>query len=431
MLKELPVEQIQVSLDRQRREFNQKGIEDLATSIQDKGLMHPIVLRSDGCTLVAGERRLRALQLLHERGALIRCDGYVVSLYHIPYTLVGDLSPFQLEEAELEENLKREDLTWQERATALTRLHSMRQEQHGKAEIGSQGKGWSATDTITEILGDAKNSDLANFRETKIVAEHLTDPEVANAKSQKEALKIIAKKNAAEHRANLAAEFGKRSSAHRVVNANCLDHMQSLPAASVDLIITDPPYGIGADSFGDQATEVHAYDDSPESFERLLPRAIREFTRLARTNAACYIFCDVRKAFRIIDWLGDNGWRPFQTPLIWNKGTVGMLPWPYAGPRRCYEAIVYAIRGEAKVNSIQSDVISVDGIQAPLFAAEKPVDLYENLLNRSAKPGDVVLDPFAGAGGIIPACNRKQCIAIAIEQNEDKYNHMLSRLEEN
>lgn len=430
-MQSIPIDEVTVSESRQRKEFSDVGIRELSNSIFDKGLLHPIILQNDGHRLIAGERRLRAVRLLYAENSSFNCDGKTVPLNEIPYTRVADLTDFQIEEAELEENLKREDLSWQEEAAAISRLHDMREEQHGAAKPGDGGKGWTATDTINEILSSPTNRDLLNFRETRILANHLDDEEVANAKTRKDALRIIEKKAAAKQRADLAREFGEHKTPHQVVHANCLGYMSGLKTASIDLIITDPPYGINADSFGDQSVTDHVYEDTPAYFESVIPDAIEQISRLARQSAACYIFCDIRNWPRIVNLLTDWGWRTFATPLIWNKGSVGMLPWPHSGPRRCYEAIAYAIRGrDVKVNSVQSDIINIEGLQRPTFAAEKPVDLFANLLSRSAKPGYTVLDPFAGSGPIIPACNRHQCKAIAIEMDEDKYNHMLTRLEE-
>jgi len=63
-------------------------------------------------------------------------------------------------------------------------------------------------------------------------------------------------------------------------------------------------------------------------------------------------------------------------------------------------------------------------------AAEKPVDLYEDLLLRSAKPGNRVLDPCCGAGPIFPAANRLSLYATGIELDPNLGNISLSRFEE-
>jgi len=57
-------------------------------------------------------------QFLHDNHLLM--DGYIA------YTTLGELTDEQLYEAELEENVQREDLTWQERVAAIAALHKFR-----------------------------------------------------------------------------------------------------------------------------------------------------------------------------------------------------------------------------------------------------------------------------------------------------------------
>ena len=53
---------------RHRKTFIEADIKDLATSISTYGLFHAPVVLADGATLVAGERRLRAITSLYEEG---------------------------------------------------------------------------------------------------------------------------------------------------------------------------------------------------------------------------------------------------------------------------------------------------------------------------------------------------------------------------
>jgi DNA modification methylase len=119
-------------------------------------------------------------------------------------------------------------------------------------------------------------------------------------------------------------------------------------------------------------------------------------------------------------------WTVFPTPLIWDKAN-GMLPFPEHGPRRTYEAILYAWRGDRKTLCIKSDVIRVSPVHDLKVGAQKPVALYLDLLSRSARPGDSVLDCFGGSGPILVAANRMRLAATYIERNEDAYNIALSR----
>lgn len=90
-----------------RRRNDLGDIGSLAESLRRYGLLHPIVVDANG-RLVAGERRLQAATLL----------GWT----EIDARSVGDLSDAELREIELEENLRRKDLTPLERSRKLVEL---------------------------------------------------------------------------------------------------------------------------------------------------------------------------------------------------------------------------------------------------------------------------------------------------------------------
>jgi len=95
-----------------RREFNPEGLEELADSIREKGVIQPlVVLKEDGerggFFLVAGERRLRASK--------------IAGLKEVP-VVVKDVSSEDLLELALIENIQRENLNPLEEAAAYDRL---------------------------------------------------------------------------------------------------------------------------------------------------------------------------------------------------------------------------------------------------------------------------------------------------------------------
>lgn len=418
--------------NRIRRQFDDKEIQALADSIASKGLLHPPCLQNDGATLLAGERRTRAIKFLHDAGRQFYCDGNVVPHEQLPYVLAGELTDIDLLEAELEENTIRQDLNWQDHSRAVAQLHSLREAQHGKYDR-STGEGWTAKDTATEILGlVASGAQVTNLvRDSQIISDHLDDPEVASAKSKKDALKIIQRKAEAQHNANLAKQFTQKRTPHTILHGDTLDLLPTLPDAAFDVILTDPPYGVNAQSFGAMADASHEYNDTPEYFTSLLHPLAKHSYRVAKPQAHAYIFCDIRNFHEVSLAMQLAGWDVWPTPIIWEKGNVGMLPRPEYGPRRCYESVVYAIKGDRKTTGITTDVIlGISGMQAPRFGAEKPWQLYANLLRRSVRPGDSILDCFAGAGPVIPAANSLMCVATTIEMSLEKHHYQLTRIDE-
>ena len=266
-------ESIIIPANRQRKEFDIETLSELAASIQKLGLLHPLVLRSpEDPSLVAGERRLRACKLLLKKGKAIRHAGH--DFDGIPCTFMGALDALAYEEAELEENICRQDLTWQERAQAIDRLHNLRLAQNPEQTM---------TQTAHEVMGDAKTVDATSVvRDSQIIAQHLNDPDVAKAKSKSEAMKIIRKKSEQGVRNELAAMVDATDSKHHLYLGDACQLLATLPSDSFDCILTDPPYGIDADKFGEQADTAHEYADSRETFYAARLAIAREGFRICK-----------------------------------------------------------------------------------------------------------------------------------------------------
>lgn len=427
-MKVIPFDLLVIPENRQRRDFDEKKIQELASSIQTKGLLHPPVCVFNGevYELVAGERRTRAIRSLSLLDIGITCNDQFIPANSLPITLLGDLPPLALREAELEENTVRVDLSWQEQATAIAELDALRRDQ--AAEMGLPH---TARATASEIAGrEAVGSEISKVTDAVVVARHLADPEVAKAKTVKEAMKVIKKKAEAEHRATLAATFDMAKTPHTALKGSCFELAATIPSTSIDVILTDPPYGIGADSFGDMAGTTHDYQDTEDYALDCYELVAQEGFRIAKDKAHIYVFLDPRLWHDVSLKFTLAGWEVWPTPLIWNK-LNGMLPKPDFGPRRTYEMILFASKGGKKVSKVgASDVITCPLVTDRDHGAQKPVPLYCELLSRSSQPGDKVLDFFMGSGTIFPAANKLKLVATGMEINEQYYNLAVSRLDQ-
>lgn len=424
-----------VAADRQRKDFDIEALSDLSESAKAKGLMHAIVLRdtSEGKALVAGERRLRAVENLSVLGDVYRFNNVVIPDGYIPFVTLGELSTLDAEEAELEENLHRKDLTWQENAAAMAKLHSLRSRQ-----AQAEGRLHTVADTAIEVKGRGDGSYQNAVRKDIIVSKHLDNPEVQKAKSAEEAFKIIKRQEETAKNVTLAAAVGKTYSAaiHELHNTNCLDWMASGEAQGMfDVILTDPPYGMGADTFGDGgggrlSNNEHHYKDDADSWRKLMQAWCPLSYRVAKAQAHAYVFCDIDHFHELKKMMQDAGWYVTRTPFIANKPNSGRVPHPTEGPRRQWEMILYAIKGHKNTTAIYPDVITTMADSGLSHGAQKPVALYTNLLQRSVKPGDVVLDSFTGSGTIFPAAQQYKCKAVGLEMSPEYYAISYKRLEE-
>lgn len=414
--------------NRQRKEFDQEKLMELALSIEKNGLLHPPVLRvndSDQILLVAGERRMKAIELLWGIGRTFRCNGEPVPEGMIPINWLGQLDPIDAYEAELEENIRRIDLTWQEKADATAKLFELRRMQAVK-------KG-EEPPSIQEISNEVSGN-LEDTRARVMVAKHLNDPDVAKAKSLNEGLKILKRKEELKRSAELAQTVGAtfHSGLHKLTKGNCLEILAQLPDSIFDVILTDPPYGMDAQDFNDsggKAAGGHFYDDSLASWEILMEQFMPQAFRVAKPQAHLYAFCDIVNFPAMKLYAAIAGWQVFRTPLIWYNPQGMRAPWPEHGPQRKYQTCLYAIKGDRPVLRLASDVIQSGTDENLNHQAQKPVALYKELLTRSCRPGDTVIDPFCGTGTIFPAAHELKCIASGIELDDAAYGIAVKRLE--
>lgn len=428
----IPYKDIHTPKNRQRKEFKSEDIISLAGSISKNGLFHPVLVRPNGANqyyLIAGERRMRAMEYVWNFGESVKCGDSQFPEGVIPCISMGDLSPIDAYEAELEENIRRVDLTWQERASAESQLYELRRLQAEKAKEPLPTFG----DISTEIYGNEYSA--STVRRDILVSKHLDDPDVSKAKTADEAFKIIKRKEDLKRSAMLAEQVGSQftSALHQVFNADCVQTCAELPDASFDIILTDPPYGISADQFSDsggKAFGAHFYDDSFQSWIKLMKWFGPEMYRLAKPASHLYAFCDIDNFVILKSLMTEAGWKVFRTPIIWFNPGANRAPWPQQGPMRKYQIILYAVKGDKPLKVLAPDVLEFRNDENLNHPAQKPVALFQELLKRSSNPGEQVLDPFMGSGTILPACHELKCLATGIEIDPAAYGIAINRLKE-
>lgn len=417
---------VRVPEHRQRREFPEKKQKELRESIEKLGMLHPIVVRPLHLTteenngrrggvwmLVAGERRLRVVNALASDKMSYWCNNEEIEPGKVYVTRTIDLDPIELQEAELDENLQRLDLTWQERTAALNGILSLRKAQNPERTV-----------TVAEVAREVSETTDANFNTVRkemaraeFVQGMMSNPEVAKARTAEEAFKVATRIAESEFTAYLQQKKGETTE-HEIICGDCISEMSKLERGVYDVILADPPYGIGADTFGDAGPE-HTYADDPETALKIARQIILHGLILAKPSAHLYMFCDSDFFLELRNFAAANGWTTWRTPIIWAKaGGQGHNPVPGQAIRRKFEMILYAYRGDRPALLPMDDVLrDIAQVTEGLHAAEKPVDLYRRLLSRSCKPGDRVLDPCCGVGPVFEAGNVVRARVTGIELN--------------
>lgn len=433
----IPISEIKVE-DRQRKEITPAELLELKRSIAAKGLFHAPLLsiREDGTYLIAGERRLRAMAELHEDGTVFTYDREVVPPFHIPYSTIPELTTADLQEAELEENILRAPLTWMEEAEAKAKIHEMRTAM-AVAKGESPPTHLQTAEYIAARRGDesiANGTTSSTAARTEIsrsiaVTKHKDLPEVKAAKNLGQAYAAILDRQERQFKALLAEATATSTSTFRAIRGDCREEMKKLPANTYNIIFSDPPYGIDADTA--KSDSRHFYKDDKTSAMEVCHAIISEGFRLTTNRAVLFLWCDVDHFTHLREFAAMQGWSPWRTPLVWHKGEQGHAPWGRAGFIRTYELLLFASKGQRELYIPGGSDVLVRRTAAAtkrVHAAEKPVDVLEHFLSKAALEGEKVLDPCCGSGPIFEAGNNLRLDVTGIEITEDYYNMSMSRI---
>ena len=398
--------------DRFRKDFT--GLEELKKSIEKVGLIEPIICDENN-VLIAGERRLRAHRELKKET--------------IDVKFIKDLNELEKKEIELEENIQREQFTWQEEVSAKAQLHQLKQKLHGSAVKGHESGGWKVKDTAAS-LGEAIGTvsmDLQLARGIKAF------PELLKEKSKTTAYKKLKQKQEAILQEELAKRLESRGliSHPSVIHGNCIEEMAKMEQGSVDLILTDPPYGIDigdSQTFGRQSSQ-KTYEDSDEIVFDMLDKAVVQMFRVLKDDRHLFMFCAIDKANRVMDILRKYGFDVHHIPLIWDKGS-GSYPSQSTSFVHSYEPIIHAIKGKRLLNGTPRDVFPIarTSVTSKIHPSEKPTQLLRDFINLTTLAGEKVLDPFAGSGSTLVAAKETNRQGIGIELDLAYYNGICDRL---
>jgi site-specific DNA-methyltransferase (adenine-specific) len=329
---------------------------------------------------------------------------------------------------ELSENVHRENLSWQDRAAAYAELHTMRL---------SENPAQTLVDTKKELIEMGApmklTTNASEIREAQVIADHLDDPKIANARNAREALQLIYKKEEEKIQAVLVKRqlltLTEKPSIE-IRHGDLLTILPNLSPSQFDLVCADPPYGIGASSGGFRQRTVHHhnYEDTPANAQTIAQCILTEGFRLTKPRANLFIFCDIDLFGWLRDAAANMGWTPFRRPLIWQKSeSEGMAPWGSLGPRITTEFIFYATKGQRGMTASPVDWFAEKRVprNERLHAAEKPVDLLKRLIELTTLPGDRILDPCCGSGSALVAAKELQRGGLGIEQDETYFNTAL------
>ncbi len=398
--------------DRFREDFG--DIESLAVSIQRYGLLHPIILSRD-MELIAGERRLKAHVLLKAET--------------IEAKFLDEVDALGKKEIEIEENIKRKDFLWQEQVRATAEIDGIKRKLYGGAVKG-YGGGWGQKQTA-QSLGESIGSVSQDLRLAEAIKKF---PELANEKNKSHAWKKFQKMQERAIRQEMTKRAKKRAP-EKIDNiltlGDCRSFLRKMTDASVDLVLTDPPYGIDIQDANEfkKANHVLFADGKAETME-LLTTVFAECFRVLKDDRHAYFFFSVKHYAQVRSMLEEAGFFVEPEPIIWNKTSLGAGIGKY---NYCtvYETIFHCMKGKRDLNKVIANLFTIDRVppKKKLVPTEKPVSLLKKLIENSTVPSELVVEPFAGGGSTLQACIELGRKVRGCEIGEVHYNAAVTRLE--
>jgi len=174
---------------------------------------------------------------------------------------------------------------------------------------------------------------------------------------------------------------------------DCLIEMKEIPDKSVDLVLTDPPYGISESNEKNAGREKLAKPTDYGHYDWDKERIGKEFfDEMFRVSKNQIIF-------------GGNYYIDFLTPgpcwIVWDKDNTG----DFADCELAWGSFDRAVRRfRYRWNGmLQEDMKNKEKRVHP---TQKPIALFSWILEIYSEPGDIILDPFLGSGTTLAACRK-------------------------
>lgn len=199
-----------------------------------------------------------------------------------------------------------------------------------------------------------------------------------------------------------------------VHHGDCLDVLAGMPDASVDAIVTDPPYKLG------QAYSANVDADNLLAVSGFWEVA-RELHRVTKPGGIAAIYYDTRILPLCIETMRRAGWTYLRGLTLYRRwGSASVV----AGWMSTSDFILIYARPGAKhkfYGKTSHDVYTRTGPEAfsSGHPAQKPLEITRSIVQRVTPPGGTVLDPYAGSGTTVEAALLEGFRCVAIEREGD------------
>jgi len=189
---------------------------------------------------------------------------------------------------------------------------------------------------------------------------------------------------------------------NKIICGDCLEVMKEMPDNSVDLVLTDLPYGIGYD--------YDLYEDTPDNLQNLIDKVMPELFRISKV---ILLTPGPTNSFRYPEPRWTLGW-------VYKGGSnTGYWGFNCFQPILAYGKDPYLVQGKGRQQDVIFDNIPPERWLKEYHSCSKPITFWRKLLLRgSVKETDIIFDPFLGSGTTALAAKQLGRKFIGIEISE-------------
>jgi site-specific DNA-methyltransferase (adenine-specific) len=224
----------------------------------------------------------------------------------------------------------------------------------------------------------------------------------------------------------------------RVYHGDALELMPRIPACSIDLIVTDPPFAIdfraqrlNYNRTGGNVLEGYA-EISPDDYENFTCRWLKEAYRVLSGSGSIYVFSGWNRLKDVLCGLDSAGFHTINH-IIW-KYQFGVFTRKKFVTSHYH--LLFAVKnpGNYTFNKVEHYPEDVWVVNREYWKGKKktptklPGELVKKILSYSSNPGDIVLDPFLGSGTVAVVSKEMERHFLGFELVEDYHRFASERI---
>jgi site-specific DNA-methyltransferase (adenine-specific) len=189
---------------------------------------------------------------------------------------------------------------------------------------------------------------------------------------------------------------------NKVLCCDCLEYMKMMPDNCVDLVLTDPPYGIEYQS--NMRTKSIKFDKLENDNNEMRFIAYKEIFRILKDDSVIISFCSFKNYAD--DYKELEKYFNIKNCIIWFKGGGGIGDLQHSLSTD-YEMAIIGHKGQCKIRGKRDGSVWKSNKVNPntmVHPTEKPIDIIRRLVETFSDKQNLIFDPFMGSWTTARAC---------------------------